>query len=106
MRFLAIAVLALCSAWYVRDTYIAQIRGLDTAPSDFFHYYRAGAAVLHGQSPFGGPDFNYPPLIAFVCAPLAALPYPQARVLFFALSHACLLVAAWLLSISLGRGWL
>jgi len=69
---------------------------LTSTPGDFGNYYRAGAALLAGESPFGVAKFNYPPLLAFLVAPLALLPLATARWVWFLLSQLCLLGAAWL----------
>lgn len=39
---------------------------------DFGSYYRAGDALLHGESPY--PAYVYPPLVAIASVPLAVLP--------------------------------
>lgn len=56
-------------------------------------YYPAGRAVLHGHSPYVAPaalhaasdPFVYPPIAAWLFAPLAVLPYAAAAVVYFLL---------------------
>ena len=99
------AVVCFCSLQYIRTNVYAQVAGL-AAPSDFLHYYRAGQAVLAGRSPFGDPEYLYPPLVAFVAAPLALTDYVTARWIWFLFSHACLLGAAWVMWRAVGRDWI
>jgi hypothetical protein len=91
---IVVVLLGLCAAWYWSVNVREQLPMLAGA-SDFMHYQRAAREITLGHSPFGGPDFNYPPLIAFLLAPLAPLDYVQARLLWFLLLHAALLAAAW-----------
>ena len=76
-----------------------------TAPGDFAHYYRAGQAILHGASPFGDPEYLYPPLVAFAAAPLALADLTTARWIWFLISQGCLLAAAVLIWRASGRTW-
>jgi len=94
--------MCLCALWYINVNIRQQIPGLDK-PSDFFHYHRAAQQVLAGHTPYDGPDFNYPPLIAFLLAPLGFVTYVKARWIWFAVSHACLLTSAWIMWRTLGR---
>lgn len=65
----------------------------DTVALDFRQFYRAAERILEGQSPYvagpeavtpwGGP-FPYPPLPAFVAAPLTVLPLEAAGLLMMA----------------------
>lgn len=69
---------------------------LPTTAGDFGNYYRAGAALLAGESPYSVARFDYPPLLAFLAAPLAWLPLAAARWVWLAIAELCLLAAAWL----------
>ena len=90
------------------------IADLTPAPhqEDFGAYYLAARALANGDSPFDKDAANrlaaaseveqhspyvYPPLLALVLRPLAALPYRVAAAIWFALSAAALLVALTLL---------
>jgi hypothetical protein len=92
---------AVCAWWYWKRCWLAQIP--DGGPSDFKFYYLAAQHVLHGRSPFFEGGYIYPPLLACVLAPLARLNYLTARWVWFAFSHAALLLAAYLLWRHLGR---
>jgi hypothetical protein len=89
-----ITILVLCALWYWKAN-VSDVLPLQADASDFMHYHRAARDIALGHSPFGGPDFNYPPLIAFLLVPLAPLDYAQARWVWFLLLHAALLAAAW-----------
>jgi hypothetical protein len=79
---------------------------------DFFTFRAAGQAVLHGRSPYpqhatiavlgAAKSFVYPPIAAYLFAPLAALPVVAAEVLFFLASIACLFGALRLVGV---RDW-
>lgn len=79
---------------------------------DFGAYYVAARALEGGLSPFdaqvadrvavaAGVEYHspyiYPPLLALLLRPLAALPYRAAAAIWFALSAGALLAALWLL---------
>jgi hypothetical protein len=87
---------SLAVAGYLVFQVVLPARYLPATAGDFGNYYRAGAAVLAGKSPFNVPGFDYPPLLAFLAAPLALLPLEAARWIWFLGSEACLLGAAWL----------
>lgn len=70
---------------------------------DFGYQYPAAKALLEGASPFGAPWYDYPPLAPLLLAPLALLPFEQARVVWFLLLQACLVGAALLLVRPLAR---
>jgi hypothetical protein len=72
-------------------------------PSDFDVYFAAGRAVLAHQSPFHDARYLYPPLFAFLIAPISSLSYIGARSLWFVLSHAFLLASAYKLWRRAGR---
>jgi hypothetical protein len=95
----SIALVAGVAAWLTRAS----------AQQDLAAYFVAGAARRAGQDPYlnhaGGPlwdgvavfahsRFLYPPLVAELFRPLAALPYPVAKALFTAASVAIWVAAA------------
>src|SRR5690242_4924244 len=100
---LTTVVVALCCFWYVKEN-VLRYTGRLADPSDFIHYHQAARAILHGRSPFGDPEYVYPPLIGFLMAPFGLTDYVTARWIWFLLSHAFLLAAAWLLWRAAGRG--
>lgn len=97
--------LCLCAAWYFEAAIRRQLPAL-AAPGDFVHYYRAGQAILHGATPFGDPEYLYPPLIAIAAAPLAFTDLVTARWIWFVASQGCLLAAAFLVWRYAGRNWM
>ena len=99
---LAVVVVSICGFVYSSTTVLEPARALP-APSDFSHYYDAGQAILHHRSPYTDSDFLYPPLVAFLAAPLAAVDYVTARWIRFLFSQACFLAAALLLWRGIGR---
>src|SRR5690242_10824970 len=74
----------------------------DCQDMDFGAYYRAGAAVARGESPYTvdehGPLGAYPyaPVYAFLFMPLSKLDYLWACRLWLALNWAATALAAWL----------
>jgi len=82
----------LCAGWYWRSNVAAVLP--TSADSDFSNYFVAAQLMLHGKSPFYSPYYDYPPLLACLLTPLAALPYLTARWIWFIFSHICLLAAA------------
>jgi alpha-1,2-mannosyltransferase len=82
--------------------------------SDFWTFWLAGRTVLHGGNPYPAvaslphvadkwfAPFVYPPVAAFVLAPLAVLPFTVAKVCFFALNLVGFGVALRLLGV---RDW-
>jgi hypothetical protein len=105
VRWPAILYCALCAAWYFRVTVWAVIPEL-SQPSDFTLYYQAAQDVLAGRSPFVTEGYIYPPLLAELLTPLAALSYVAARWVWFLFSQSCMLAAAWLMWRHMGRDWL
>jgi alpha-1,2-mannosyltransferase len=78
---------------------------------DFGALRSAGAAVLHGRSPYPPPDpevllkarqLVYPPLVAYLFVPFALLPYGVAAPLYFVLLLAALVGALLVLQV---RDW-
>jgi hypothetical protein len=100
LRSIAPAVMLLCAGWYVYDSFIKQMP--TAALSDFRWYYLAADHILDGESPYLSEGYIYPPFLACVLTPLAYLEYVPARWVWFLASHACLLVAAWLIWRELG----
>jgi len=101
-RVAALLFVILCAGWYVRDSF-AHIP--DSGPSDFRWYYLAAQHVARGESPYLAAGYLYPPFLACLMTPLAALDYVPARWVCFLFSHACLLTAAWLTWRHLGSDW-
>jgi alpha-1,2-mannosyltransferase len=97
-----IAVL-LCAGWYFKDNFLDRMP--DAGLSDFRCYYLAAQHVSRGETPYLEESYLYPPLLACLLTPLAALNYVQARWVWFLFSHACLLAAAWLIWRRLGSDW-
>ncbi len=93
---------AVCAWWYWKRCWLAQLPY--GGASDFRFYYQAAQHVLHGRSPFSEVGYVYPPLLACVLVPLARLNYLTARWVWFGVSHAALLLSAYLLWRQIGRG--
>lgn len=93
-------VMLLCAGWYVYHSFIEQAP--TASLSDFRWYYLAARHVAHGESPYLSEGYLYPPILAYSLTPLAALEYVPARWIWFLMSHACLLAAAWLMWRHLG----
>lgn len=96
----ACAVILVCAARYIDLSFIRQMP--TDALSDFRWYYLAADHVLYGESPYLSEGYIYPPFLACVLTPLAYLEYVPARWVWFLFSHACLLLAAWLIWRELG----
>lgn len=94
------AVMVLCAGWYVYQSFIEQAP--NAGLSDFRWYYLAAQHVAHGESPYLSEGYLYSPLLAFLVTPLSFLEYVPARWVWFLISHACLLAAAWLIWRHLG----
>jgi hypothetical protein len=103
-RAAAPVIVILCVGWYFHDSFLDQIPTTDL--SDFRCYYLAAQHVERGESPYLSDGYLYPPLLAFLLTPLAALDYLPARWGWFLFSHACLLAAAWLIWRYLGSDWM
>jgi hypothetical protein len=99
-RSAAPAIVLLCAAWYIHDSFLDQMP--NAGLSDFRCYYLAAQRVAHGESPYLADGYLYPPLLACLLTPLARLDYVPARWVWFLFSHVCLLAAAWLIWRHLG----
>jgi hypothetical protein len=95
--------LVLLVALYTHRNLIAAAGYLGPSPSDFFNYWAAAAAWVGGGSPYSVHNFDYPPLTAVAVLPLAALGYPAARAVWFAVGHLALLLGAVVVWRELGR---
>ena len=95
-------VVAASAIFYLWRNLLLALTYLRTEPSDFTNYYLAARALLSSRSPFSVPKFDYPALLAFLVAPIAWLPEPSARLVWFACGHLCLLAAGILAWRSLG----
>jgi hypothetical protein len=96
-------ILCACLLIYVRTSILQPMAKLPE-PSDSAAYFHAAQDVLRGESPYSNPVFFYPPLLAFLMLPLAAVDYVTARWIWFILSQMFLLGAAGLLWRGLGGG--
>ncbi len=101
LEIATVAFLVLCAGWYLKENVWA-VRPTSGA-SDFGYYYAAALHVLSGESPFEVENYIYPPLLAFLCTPLALFDYVTARWIWFVVSHTCFLGAAYLLWQRLGK---
>ncbi|MDD5349966.1 MAG: glycosyltransferase family 87 protein [Chthoniobacteraceae bacterium] len=72
-------------------------RGTLAASGDFHHFYHAAAAMTEGANIYasGERGYIYPPLVAFLFQPLAALPLGKAASLWLLVNAALLAGAAW-----------
>jgi hypothetical protein len=93
---------AFCAVWYFETSILAPLHWLPIT-RDFVHYQHAGQAILNGTSPYANVAWFYPPLTAFLMVPFALTDYVTARWIWFLLSQAFLMIAAWLLWRALGR---
>jgi Glycosyltransferase family 87 len=103
-KLAALVFLMGCAAWYWLQTVWNIIPTLGGA-SDFRKYYDAARQILEGHSPFAAAGYIYPPLLAELLTPLAHLDYLEARWVWFLISQAGLLAAAWLIWRAFGRDW-
>jgi glycosyltransferase involved in cell wall biosynthesis len=101
----AIAVLA--AGWALRR-YISTIHGAfryDRAPHDLAVFLQAAHKVVHGASPYAfhaDATYAYPPLLAFLVAPLQPLGLGAATLAWTLLSLVAIAAALWLLGL---RDW-
>src|SRR5580692_6314524 len=95
-RSAAVLFFAASVAWYYHETVVMILPSVPK-PSDFSAYYDAARNILAGHSPFLRSGYIYPPFLALMLTTVAWLPYVTARWIWFLFSHACLLLAAWLM---------
>jgi len=98
----------------VAVSYSASFLRRGVGEPDFGAFWLASRAALHGHSPYtplaslphaasiGFDPFVYPPIVAFLLAPLAALPFVAARLLFLAVNLGAVVLALRLLGV---RDW-
>jgi hypothetical protein len=89
-----LALLVPLAALYLWRNLFQLAPHLGEGVSDFLFYHRAAAAILDGESPFVVANYDYPPLLAFLVAPLGLLAYAEARLAWFSLAHVFLMGAA------------
>ena len=100
-RAVSLALLGLSLALFVRFDLVESWAYLDRSDGDFQHYHRAGRHLLAGESPYATERFDYPPLVAYVAAPLGALELRDARAVWLAVNALALVgcaVLAWRLA--------
>jgi hypothetical protein len=95
--------LVLLASLYLWQNAVELLPLLGEGISDFSFYHLAAAALVAGDSPFSVPSFDYPPLLAFVVAPLGILAYADARLLWFVFGHLCIVFAGYWTWRGLGR---
>jgi hypothetical protein len=88
------AVLALALMVLLWSAVWVPVRERPRFPADFDNYHRAARALVAGESPYSVHNFDYPPLLALVVAPLADLTLPEARWAWLWLSQIALVAAA------------
>ncbi len=95
----------LCAGWYCDKTVVEVIPSL-AKPADFNAYYEAARNITAGHSPFSYQPYIYPPFLAMVLTPVASRSFFYVRWIWFVVSQACLLLAAWLTWRAIGRDWM
>ncbi len=92
-----LAVGGLCAALLPTD--IHRLRTRQTG--DFEHFFYAADAVRHGRDPYAAwtRGYIYPPLVAFVGQPVAALGYDRAAAVMLAVNVAVTLAAVTLAAV-------
>jgi alpha-1,2-mannosyltransferase len=106
-RFLGIAIGIVAALWAVKH-YVGTIDGYrdsNGASHDLAVFLRAAGDVVHGDSPYAfraDQTFAYPPLAAFLAAPLHALGAGVATLVWTLVSLAAVALALWLLGV---RDW-
>ena len=83
----------------------------DSLSADFHHeIYPQAKVMLHGANPYPSPDFDptagpnfiWPPVVAYLVAPLTLLPAGVADVVMLVLGLVCLAASLWLVGV---RDW-
>lgn len=106
-RWLAPAA-GLAAALWALQIYVSKVRGsfsAGQAPHDLDVFLRAAGNVVHGVSPYvyrGDATYAYPPLLAFLVAPLHPLSAGVATLFWTIVSLAAIAGALWLLGL---RDW-
>jgi hypothetical protein len=102
------AAVGVSAALWAAQLYASKIEGhLDAgqAPHDLEVFLRGAGNVIHGTSPYffhADQTYAYPPLLAFLAAPLHALGAGVAALVWTLLSLAAIAAARWLLGL---RDW-
>jgi Glycosyltransferase family 87/Dolichyl-phosphate-mannose-protein mannosyltransferase len=102
------SVIAVVAATFALRRYVSLVDGAfdnDRAPHDLAIFLHAAGKVIHGASPYafhGDETYAYPPLLAFLVAPLHALSAGMATLVWTVLSLAAIALALWLLGL---RDW-
>lgn len=99
---LASFVIGLSLFAYVYETTGPVIRTLNR-PNDFGAYHDAARAIASGASPYTVVEYIYPPLLAFLLAPLARLDSLILRWIWYLLSQAASIASAFLVWRHLGK---
>src|SRR5437763_743750 len=106
-RLVAFGLGLLALAWAI-DVYATKVDdrvGVGEPPQDLGVFLRAAGAVLHGHSPYAfraDQTYAYPPLVAFLAAPLRPFGVGTAMTLSILVSLAAIAGALWLLGV---RDW-
>jgi hypothetical protein len=106
-RLAGIAVAVLAAAWAAK-IYYSNVDARFAAgepPHDLDVFIRAASKVVDGASPYafqGDQTYAYPPLVAFLVAPLDALSAGAATIAWTLLSLAAIAASLWLLGV---RDW-
>jgi alpha-1,2-mannosyltransferase len=110
ITFERVVGLGLALAAVVSGFYFAGKSGSnpDAYSNDFNVYYHAAREVIAGRDPYqhslgDWTPYIYPPLLAELIVPLAILPLPVAAYVWFLISAASIVAAAWM-SASLASG--
>jgi len=100
MAMALLAAVVAITAWRAAVAW----RALPSFGSDFTHALDAGREIAAGRSPYLVHDFDYPPLVGFMAAPLSTVSALTARRVWLSINAVALVVAAlacWRLA---GRG--
>jgi hypothetical protein len=104
---IAIGVLAALWAIWIYFTIVDDYAGPghNGAPNDLLVFLGAAGKVIHGHSPYAfqaDKTYAYPPLLAYVIAPLHPLRLASATIVWTLFSFAAISLALWLLGL---RDW-
>lgn len=97
---IALLLLAIAGPLLVRDE--------KTGTEDFGHFYHAAAAMRAGHDIYAATDghYIYPPLLAFVLQPLAAVPEKRAVIIWLVASALAVFCAAVIAAKEIAARWL